>query len=121
MSIELKIKALHLGAESRIIKNEERRLKRHIKRVGHNRKPALISTLRSITEHRKQVVRPHARSTNLAYGYLRGNERSQIEHPDTLRTLPAKGEVQRMIERYGSKPQITDFNDWWDAGKPEDS
>ena len=112
--IELKIKTLHLGAEARIIKGEERRLKARIKYSGHNRQPELRNKLHSIVQHRKHVVRPHARSTNLAYGYLKGNRRDQIENPATLRTQPRKGEVQRMIERYGTKAQITAFNAWWD-------
>lgn len=119
MSIELKIKTLHLGAEARIIKNEERRIKRHLQSVGHNRRPPLIQQLNNICEHRKRVVRPHARSTNLAYGYLKGNNRSTIEKPSTLRTEPKKGEVQRMVERYGTKEQITNFNMWWKEGEPK--
>lgn len=113
MCIELKIKLLHLAAETRIIKNEEQRLKRKAV-TGSKYAPAMRQTLNKICHHRKLVVRPHARSTNLAYGYLRGRTRSQIENPTTLRRHPNKGEVQRMVERYGTKEQRTGFNKWWD-------
>ena len=96
MSIELKIKSKHLAAEARIIKFEERKLKRH-KRMAEARR---------LREHRLDKVRPAARSTHLAYGFLRGRAYRTIEDRRT-RTAPNWNEVERMALKYGDTDSRT--------------
>lgn len=95
----LKIKVKSLAAEARIIKHEEHKL------PGLARGP--------LTEHRKNVVRRACRNTHLAYGFLRGRTREQIE--TRCHDLPNYREVRRMVEQYGPKDGTLGerFDLWW--------
>lgn len=93
----LKIKLKSLAAESRIIRAEEK------KRPGPAREP--------LTQHRRGIVRKEARKTLLAYGFLRGRTREQIELRS--RTHPDWSDISRMVRRYG--PRVfdeTQFKAW---------
>ena len=103
MPTELKVKTKHLAAEARIIKHEERKLKQRQKKSPHPRRQALRRALR---EHRIEVVRPHARSTHLAYGFLRGTRYRAIED-DRTRSTPNWPEIERMILKYGEADSRT--------------
>jgi hypothetical protein len=93
----LKIKLKSLAAESRIIRTEER------KRPGPARWP--------LTQHRRGIVRRESRKTLLAYGYLRGRTREQIEVRP--RTHPDWSDISRMVKRYGPRTfDETQFKTW---------
>ena len=80
----LKVKIKSLAAESRIIRQEER--KNPHARIG-------------LAEHRRRVVRPVSRINNLAYGFIRGRSYRQMEL--FSRTSPNWKEVWKVIERFG--------------------
>lgn len=82
--VMLKVKIKALAAEARIIKTAAQRSRRWCN---------------ELTEHRRRVVRPAARNTLLAYGFLRGRGYSQIEPGAT--TPPDWKAVQRMVATYG--------------------
>lgn len=95
--VYLRIKAKSLAAEARIIREEERR------RPGPARE--------GLTNHRRTIVRKEARATLLAYGYVRGRTREQLEVKP--RTKPDWSNVSRMVKRYG--PRVFDevqFKAW---------
>lgn len=79
----LKIKLKSLAAEARIIRHEER-------------KGFLYAELR---DHRIMVVRKEARHTLLAYGFLRGRTRAQIE---TSKKPVDWAKVESMVKKYGA-------------------
>jgi hypothetical protein len=87
MSIRfLKVKIKSLTAEARIIRLEE----------GRSR-GALRASLRA---HRQWDVRREQRATQLAYGYLRGRARVQIE--PGAHTEPDWDRVKAMVKKYGA-------------------
>ncbi len=89
----LKVKVKSLAEEAKIIRLETKRAKQgYIKR--------------GLYDHRMCVVRPEARHTHLAYGFLRGRECRQIEQK--AHTAPDWKKVRRMVEKYGS------YYWWWD-------
>jgi len=88
MKTYLKIKQKSLAAESRIIKQEERKWK------GDHPLRA------SLRQHRIYEVRVHSRSTNLAYGFLRGRTYLQVENK-TYRK-PDWMEVERLAIKYAT-------------------
>lgn len=121
--IFLKIKLKSLAAEGREIRTAESKL-------GIRARAALRSELH---EHRVNVVRRAARNTLLAYGFLRGRAREQIE--PRQKTLPNWSEVVRMVGQYGVRPtedmttreyaalvqdQSRRLREWIDAGRNRD-
>ena len=84
----LKIKIKSLAVEAKLIRLEERKVKGLTK---HN-----------LSEHRKHVVRPEARATLLAYGFLRGRDYRSIESNAT--TKPDWTKVKSMVKRYTDLP-----------------
>lgn len=78
--IKLKIKNKSLAEEARIIRKEERKLKKMIK---HSRdtieKNECINAFSSVQSHRKVNVRMEQRATLLAIGFLKGKTYSSIE------------------------------------------
>ncbi len=84
MSEFLKIKIKSLAAESRVIRDRERKASGLLRQELHN--------------HRVHVVRKATRSTLLAYGFLRRRTYSQIEK--TCKTTPNFHEVERMVLKY---------------------
>lgn len=101
--IYLKIKIKSLAVESRMIRHEERKLKK----LGKG--PETIG----LTLHRKSVVRKEARATLIAYGYLRGKSYEAIEPGVT--TTPDWAKVKSMVTRYGTKDQAAEFDSWLKA------
>lgn len=95
MSIHLKIKLKSLAAEARIIKTEERKMRGP--RWGSSYKRSLLQ------RHRLDVIRPEARCTHLAYGYLRGRTIDQIE--SCAKTAPDWDRVYVMVKKYGDYSQ----------------
>ena len=116
MSLHLKIKFKYLSEESRIIKREELKLRRKIQSRIEGREARQLLR-QSLHEHRKNVVRPAARSTHLAYGFLRGRSYRQMEDERT-RTVPDWAAVEKMALRYGqsdSRDIKQRFEEWKSA------
>jgi hypothetical protein len=84
----LKVKLKSLAAESKIIRREEKKARRHSIREG-------------LYNHRISIVRNVARHTHLAYGFIRGRSYSQIE--GRAKDAPAWGKVKTMVEKYGTE------------------
>jgi predicted ATP-grasp superfamily ATP-dependent carboligase len=81
MSIELKIKSKHLSEEAKIIRFEERKLKRKAKWEREHQKDdaATMRSFLSLKSHRREDVRFENRATFLARAYLAGKEYSYAE------------------------------------------
>jgi len=84
----LRVKLKHLAAEARIIRVEERR-------ANHHKNYQLQNQLH---QHRVTVVRSAARSTLLAYQYLRGKPYRMCENNPESVDWSA---VKRMVKQYG--------------------
>jgi hypothetical protein len=113
--IELKIKGYTLAQEARIIKRYEKSLLR-----ASRRHPELAAKRESLRCHNYLVVRPEARATYLAYGFIRGLSYKTIE---PLRyTDPLWDRVEAMVKKYGSGDSrilLQQYAAWKDAaGKP---
>ena len=102
--VELKIKLKSLAEESRIIRKEEKRIKKVS--MAYRDKYAL----ERLHLHRINVVRKHARETHLAYAYLKGYSYSEIER--TAKTMPDWKSVEKMIIKYGDETQRGNFQSW---------
>jgi len=104
MSIELKIKSKHLATEPAIIRHEERKLLRMARRREYNDTESLLYKYRSLSEHRKWVVRNESRATYLARAFLSGKSYSSVEKKvhnySTLRAYVVPRVVD-MVMKYG--------------------
>ena len=88
---KLRIKALHLAEETRIIRKESR---------------AVTGMYRwDLNHHRTTIVRIEARATQLAYQFLLGKRRySEIEGPRTdtfKRICTIDHRIKAMVKKYG--------------------
>lgn len=83
----LKVKIKSLVAESRIIRQEERRQNCPYTRTD-------------LLEHRRGVVRFHSRINNLAYGFIRGRSYRQMER--STHTSPDWNKVWGLVKRFGA-------------------
>ncbi len=92
MHNQLKIKVMSLAAEARIIRAEEKRLKKANRRLIASGKTDQMTkedrdaylgkrskVINDLHSHRIAVVRPAARHSLLAYGFLRGKKYCEIE------------------------------------------
>lgn len=99
----LKVKIATLSAEAKIIKQEERWFKRCSK-TKVDEFPDQCAEFRQIwlnlMEHRKDSVRPEARASNLAYGYMRGRAYRQLE--SKCWTKPNWGRVAEILLKFDS-------------------
>jgi len=129
MKTYLKVKLKYLAEESRIIKDEKERWLRKAaigrqKALETDRKnPARAWMFQALHEHRVKVLRPEARDSNLAYGFLRGHPYSRIE---SLRyTDPNWENVYEIITRFHSYRYKTNvelnerFEEWKNAAPPK--
>lgn len=107
MNDYLQIKIKSLAAEARIIRHRERSLRlfkakgggKEYRNVGRLSEKAK-ATWFGLRNHRTMEVRSEARSSLLAYGYLRGTPYLAMEHK--CWTEPDWPKVKRMIEKYGT-------------------
>lgn len=120
MSIELKIKSKHLGLEAKVIKFEEAKLKCqirwHSERLSPN-KP-LEWKLNSLTSHRKWDVRNENRSTFLARAFIAGVPYKTVEakcKDEVKRTVYILPRVLSMVNKYHSKVESEDIQNWFNA------
>ncbi len=119
MSIQLKIKIKSLAAEARFIRIEELKARKMARANAAHQQPKesqVASDFRhSLHTHRTQVVRPEARSSQLAYGFLRGRKYSQLEssvRPDNPPNLKA---ITSMVERFGGDAAADKVKEWLNA------
>lgn len=83
----LQVKAHSLMLEARLIRRKEQR-------------PELFGPLQvELYLHRKNVVRPAARATSLALGFIKGRTLKQME-PTAKSKAPIE-EVKRLLKKYG--------------------
>lgn len=102
-SFELKIKIKSLGAEIRLIHDEEIKLKAAARKAG-DRFPDTAKHFRdsfwSLREHREGLT-DDTRAANLAYGFLRG--KSYLSMEPKRYSDPAWGSIERMVLKYGAR------------------
>lgn len=91
MSIELKIKAMSLAEEARIIRREECIAKDRGERGLYER----------LNWHRRYPVRREARHTHLARAYLKGVPYRAVERK--AHEAPSIRKIADMVRRYGSQ------------------
>lgn len=107
----LKVKIKSLAEEARIIRLEERRAKAR----------GDYETLTSLYLHRTKDVRNEARATQLAYGFLKGRTRSEIESPSETFYLSygeheLKARTGAIVKKYGSEDLSKEVNNWYTLG-----
>lgn len=131
--VYLKVKIKSLAEEARIIKHEER--KRKVPRLSRKdrriRDVALRNEMRASRElrrsrdwyprsaaelhelhlHRINVVRKELRLSNIAYGFIRGLELSQVDSGARLTSSDWK-RVGMMVEKYGAQGSLEGFLSW---------
>ncbi len=132
---KLKVKIKSLAEESRIIRIEERKLKRdgfgpseaHIRKLPGVGGAVLLSTEQlpkraeaylaflDLRGHRKYVGQG-ARLALIAYGYIRGRRYNQVETPKTPLTDRQRQAVTRMTSWFGVSEQPV--LDWLDGKEP---
>lgn len=114
----LKVKAKSLASESRFIRKEELRFKRKL-RDGRERTAEQSGELawrrEALWRHRVNVVRPEARATQLARGFLRGRAYRDLE--PNAKSSPRWDTAKRMVERYGQVGDGQRFDDWVKAAQ----
>jgi len=99
--LKLKLKLKSLACEARIIRKQE------LKMRGENWGPESCI----FHNHRTAKLRPEARATHLAYGYLKGLRYSQLE--SSCRTPPPKGRVLNIVCRYSTPEYHRGLKYWW--------
>ncbi|WP_438980286.1 hypothetical protein [Polynucleobacter sp.] len=127
MKTYLKIKLNHLAAEARINKKEKHKWMRKAA-IGRQRawekemeNPTKATMADLIHNHRMIAIRPEARDSNLAYGFLRGRSYAQIEAKRF--TDPNWSNIKANIKRfhapqYGSTSGIDKRFEEWKAAAP---
>ncbi len=68
-----------------------------------------------LRHHRTKIVRPEARDSHLAYGYLRGYDYRHIEEKAKL--PPDWLNITYMVKKYGTKEQTEALSVWIDNAK----
>lgn len=106
MSIELKIKSKHLGLEAKVIKHEERKLKKQIRWMANRQAlpPNFVNKYQSIHNHRVWDVRNENRATFLARAYLAGKPYRSVEHKrknESVFNYWILPRVFEMVNKYG--------------------
>lgn len=105
----LRVKLKSLATEAKYIRSEE------------DRKPTDSIIRMELRSHRVKDVRVESRATGLAYGFVKGYKRSQVENkhhplPDWM-DKDLKAKVIKMVEKYGPVPRDKTLSDriaqWW--------
>lgn len=119
--LELKIKAMSLAAEARIIRNIELRLKRR-KTAGGKERPGLrdernFASYHRLHDHRIKDIRIEARATHLARMFLKGKPYSDVEKK--THAMPPLDKAKSIAERFGgytkgSNTFAVDWKTWQD-------
>ena len=114
----LKIKIHTLADEARHIRREEQKA---LKRARHGKAAEEFHgnvcdyrvdyyAYEDLREHRTGPVRSHARSCQLAYGYLRGVPYKKIEQKHRPDNDPDWREIEKLVRRFGGDP--TNLKAW---------
>lgn len=116
MHVYLKVKVSSLAAEARIIRNLEQKQLAYLRRTPNWPETVAALPFWGLRKHRTWDVRREARSSCLAYGFLRGRAYRAIEAK--CYSKPDWKRVQSLIERYGEGDKrilIQKFSEWKDA------
>ena len=117
MSIQLKIKLKYLAAEARFIRTEELKAKKWARKCSARQKPVWANehhTLRQdLYEHRIGVVRPEARASHLAYGFLRGKQYTNIESSVRPGNEPDQHQVMRIVKSFAGQEKADEVEIWF--------
>ena len=100
----LRVKIRSLATEARIIRHEERRAKSAKRR----------DLVAGLVEHRRGAVRREARAAQLAAGFLRGRQISQIEPKNRPGNRPDWKRVGQLVARYGEPGMDQRLSEWAD-------
>lgn len=104
MSIELKIKSKHLSLEAKVIRFEEKKLKKQIEWCKNRTDDSkLRETWESINHHRRWNVRNENRATFLARAYISGKDYRIVEkkrNDDGLFHQYIKPRIVSMVVKY---------------------
>jgi len=124
MSIELKIKSKHLGLEAKVIRHEERKLKKQLRWMANRQAlpPEFEHKYYSIHNHRVWNVRNENRATFLARAYLAGKSYRSVEHKrkdDSVFFWYILPRVFEMVNKYGPKEDRI-FKYWMAESKRTD-
>jgi hypothetical protein len=101
MRVYLKVKVASLAAEARIIRRLERQHRDRARQLAALQKPnsKMLDLRAGLYHHRVNVVRPEARASHLALGYLRG--RSYAEMEGRAKTAPRWARIIELIRVHG--------------------
>jgi hypothetical protein len=121
MSYELKIKAKSLAAESRMIREEEIKLKRrarwHRENQQHEKAVEFDRIRKSLYEHRTEDVRFETRATNIARAFLSGKTRAEVEPGRRNRGAyydgKLMGRAEKLVKKYGKGACVEEFRAWF--------
>lgn len=99
----LRIKALSLMVEAKLIRNEEHRQKAMAR---HYAIPDPILQ-REMQLHRTRELRQHSRLTHLARGFIKGMALNKMEqYPKNLLTGDDWGKIIAMVRKYGTADAV---------------
>lgn len=114
-SPELKIKLLSLGYEIRTI----RRIEQKMTKANRARPSLNLGDKRDSLRKHRLGLRPSARTTLLAYGFLKDRPYKTVENKRY--TNPNWDEIARMVAQYGPGQKLGDAFAKWRAaaGEPD--
>jgi hypothetical protein len=108
VSIELKIKSKHLGEEAKIIRFEERKLRKQINWLHAAQQSSIRQDKQwvSLNNHRRSDVRDENRATFLARAYIKGVpyksvETKRVTEKEFAFNIAVKPRVVAMVAKYG--------------------
>lgn len=79
IAAKMKVNVKSLAAESKIIRNEERKFTKEIDRLGGSKAIDLRSIRGSLNDHRRVHLRNHSRVAYLAYAFTRNQRYKNVE------------------------------------------
>lgn len=122
MTVELKIKSIHLGEEAKIIKRHERAMKAKAKWLRNNAQAEnaakTAKILSNLHEHRVKDVRNENRATFLARAYLENRayatvEQKRLVNKEQIFTNIILPRVVKMVNKYGEQTvTLADIVKW---------
>ncbi len=134
-SVFLKIKIMSLASEAIFIRKHENKARgRYHSQVAHGYEPTYDHGYEAhlLERHRKGVVRPEARESLIAYGYLRGKKYSEVEQnpqwiwgkiasaPLKSNKTPDWKNVASIITRFGNKRVTPEEVEAWARSSAEE-
>lgn len=121
MRAYLKVKSKTLAAEARIIRLERQKARAAWRRKREN--TSAQSRMIGLDQHRRGVVRPEARATCLAYGFLKGRTAVQMEQTSYPQSAEYNkklwDKIEAMVMKYSemdereTKQKFAQFKSEW--------